>query len=205
MKKISYLILAVCMLGMMFTGCSSLETDDSIVYVQKKGKVQTVDIELFDKEYYNEADFKAFAQEAIDTYNASNGEGAVVLKEFTLEGNTAKLAMEYQSVADYSEFHQVTLYQGTIAEAVGEGYPFDVEFSKVENGEITGSATISDILAEDGLSVVVVNNNTDIKVSGTICYVSGEYVTMLAKDTVSIDDGDDTFGTSDVYTYIIYK
>lgn len=205
MKKISYLILAVFMLGTMLTGCSSLETEDSIVYIQKKGKVQTVDKETFDKEYYNEADFKAFAQEAIDTYNASNGEGAVVLKEFTLEGNTAKLAMEYQSTADYSAFHQVTLYQGTIAEAVGEGYPFDVEFSKVENGEITGSATISDILAEDGLSVVVVNNNTDIKVSGTICYVSGEHVTMIAKDTVSINDGEDTPVKSDVYTYIIYK
>ena len=65
MKKISYLILAVFMLGTMLTGCSSLETEDSIVYIQKKGKVQTVDKETFDKEYYNEADFKAFAKGAV--------------------------------------------------------------------------------------------------------------------------------------------
>ena len=45
----------------------------------------------------------------------------------------------------------------------------------------------------------------DIKVSGTICYVSGEHVTMIAKDTVSINDGEDIPVKSDVYTYIIYK
>jgi len=205
MKRIGCAILAVFMAGSLLAGCGSLETENSIVYVQKKGKVQTLDVEAFDKSYYSEADFKAFAQEAIDAYNMSHETDAVTLTEFTLEEDVARLEIEYKSVADYSAFNEITLYQGTIAEAVGDGYLFDVDFSKVEKGEVTGSATRSDILAEDGLSVVIIKANTNVKVGGNICYVSSENVTVTDKDTVSIYDEENTSLTADVCTYIIYK
>ena len=197
--------LAAIMAGGLLTGCGSLEAEDNIVYVQKKGKVQTLDVEAFDKSYYSAEGFKAFAQEAIDAYNMSHETDAVTLTEFTLEENAAKLEMEYKTVEDYSAFNEITLYQGTIAEAVGEGYLFDVDFSKVEKGEVTGSATRSDILEEDGLSVVIIKANTNVKVGGNICYVSSENVTVTEKDTVSIYDEENTSLTADVCTYIIYK
>ena len=205
MKRIGSAILAVLLLGSLFVGCGTVDSESTIVFVGKKGTVQTIDVEAFDKSYYNEEDFKTFAQEAVDTYNKSHEVDAITLTEFTVEGETAKLKMEYKSVADYSDFNEIGLYQGTIADAVGDGYLFDVAFSKVENGEVTGSATRADILAEDGLSVVIIKANTDVKIDGKIYYVSSDNVTVTAKDTVSIFDEENTSLVTDVCTYIIYK
>lgn len=205
MKRIGYAILAVLMLGAMFVGCGPVDSEGNLIYVSKRGQVQTIDVEEFDKSYYSEESFKAFAQEAIDAYNKSHEVDAITLKEFTVEEQVAKLKMEYKSVADFSDFNEFTLYQGTVAAAVSEGYLFDVDFSKVEKGEVTGNATRADILAEEGLSVVIIKANTNVQVDGTIYYVSTENVTVTAKDMVSIYDEENTSLTSDVCTYIIYK
>ena len=205
MKRIGCAILAVLMFGMTLVGCGPVDSESNLIYVNKKGQVQTVDVEEFDKSYYGEEDFKTFAQEAIDAYNKSHEVDAITLKEFTLEENIAKLKMEYKSVTDFSDFNEITLFQGSIAAAVSEGYLFDVDFSKVEKGAVTGKATRADILEEDGLSVVVINANTNVKVAGAICYVSTANVTVTAKDTVSIYDEENTSLITDVYTYIIYK
>lgn len=205
MKRIGYAILAVLMLGAMFVGCGPVDSEGNLIYVSKRGQVQTIDVEEFDKSYYSEESFKSFAQEAIDAYNKSHEVDAITLKEFTVEEQVAKLKMEYKSVADFSDFNEFTLYQGTVAAAVSEGYLFDVDFSKVEKGEVTGNATRADILAEEGLSVVIIKANTNVQVDGTIYYVSTENVTVTAKDMVAIYDEENTSLTSDVCTYIIYK
>ena len=205
MKRIGCAILAVLMLGVMLVGCGPADSESNLIYVGKKGQVQTVDVEEFDKSYYSEEDFQTFAQEAIDAYNKSHEVDAITLKEFAVEENVAKLKMEYKSVADFSNFNDITLYQGSIAAAVSEGYLFDVDFSKVEKGVVTGAVTRADILAEEGLSVVVIKANSNVKVQGTICYVSTANVTVTAKDTVSIYDEENTSQATDVCTYIIYK
>jgi len=205
MKRIRYAILAVLMLGVSLVGCGPVDSESNLIYISKKGQVQTIDVEEFDKSYYSEEDFKTFAQEAIDVYNKSHEVDAITLTEFTVEEQVAKLKMEYKSVADFSDFNELTLYQGTVAAAVSEGYLFDVDFSKVEKGEVTGSASRTDILAEDGLSVVIIKANTNVQVDGTIHYVSTANVTVTAKDMVSIYDEENTSLTSDVCTYIIYK
>lgn len=205
MRKFRCAMLFVLILGMLFAGCGSVDSDTDLVYVGKKGQVQTIDMEAFDEPYYSEEDFKTFAQDAVDTYNKSHEADAVTLKELVVEEGIAKLKMEYKSVDDFSNFIGITLYQGSIAAAVSDGYLFDVDFSKVEKGEVTGKATRADILAEEGLSVVIIKANTDVKVDGTICYVSTENVTVTSKDTVSIYDEENTSLTTDVCTYIIYK
>ena len=205
MKRVSCAILAVLMLGTMLVGCGPVDSESNLIFISKKGRVQTVDVEEFDKSYYNEADFKAFAQEAIDVYNKSHEVDAITLSEFSVEEGIAKLKMEYKSVADFSNFNEITVYQGSVASAVSEGYLFDVDFSKVEKGEVTGSATRADILAEEGLSVIIIKANTDVQVDGNICYVSTANVTVTAKDTVAIYDEENTSLTTDVCTYIIYK
>jgi len=205
MKRIGYAILAVFMLGALLVGCGPVDSESNLIYVSRKGQVQTVDIEEFDKSYYSEDGFRTFAQEAIDEYNKSHEVDAITLKEFTVEEQVAKLKMEYKSVADFSNFNELTLYQGTVAAAVSDGYLFDVDFSKVEKGVVTGSATRADILAEEGLSVVIIKANTNVQVDGTIYYVSTANVTVTANDMVSIYDEENTSLTADVCTYIIYK
>lgn len=205
MKRMRCAILAVLVLGAMFAGCGAVDSESNMVFVDKNGQVVTIDVEEFDKSYYSEEGFKTFAQEAIDEYNRSHEVDAVTLTEFTVTEGVAKLKMEYKSVKDYSAFNEITLYQGSVADAVSEGYLFDVDFSKVEKGEVTGKASKADIFAEEGLKVVLIKANTDVQVDGTICYVSSQNVTVNAKDMVSIYDEENTSLTTDVCTYIIYK
>ena len=205
MKRMIYAMLAVVVFGAMLIGCGSVDSESNLIFVGKRGQVQTVDVETFDKAHYSQADFESYAKEAIDAYNNSHETDAVTLKEFTVEGDTAKLKMSYKSTADFSAFNETVLYQGTIAAAVSDGYLFDVPFSKVENGEVIGSATRTDILSEEGLSVVIIKANTNVQVDGKIHYVSTQNVTVTAKDMVSVSDEENTSFQSEVCTYIIYK
>lgn len=205
MKRRACLMFLLCLLGGMFAGCSSVDSDSTIISVGKKGTVTTIDVDTFDQAYYTEDDFKAFAEEAIHTYNMSHEVDAVTLSEFSVTENVAKLKMEFKSVEDYSSFNDIPLFQGTVVDAVAAGYKFEGTFSAVENGEVTGSATKTEILADANLNVVIIQANTDVQVAGKICYISDRNVTVTAKDTVSIRDEENTSLESDVLTYIIYK
>ena len=113
--------------------------------------------------------------------------------------------MKVKSVEDYSSFTDIPLYQGTVAQAYAAGYKFDTSFSRVEKGEIVGTAAKSEILESEKLHVVIIAANTDVKVAGKIIYVSTDNVTVTAKDTISIRDEENPSLESDKYTYIIYK
>ena len=58
MKKFGYMLLALCMLTGMIAGCGATDSDETILIVGKNGKVQSIDVEAFDKSYYTEEDFK---------------------------------------------------------------------------------------------------------------------------------------------------
>ena len=205
MEKFGYMLLALCMLTGMIAGCGATDSDETILIVGKNGKVQSIDVEAFDKSYYTEEDFKSFAEDAITTYNKTHEVDAVTLTSFTVEEDTAKLKMEFKSVEDYSSFTDIPLYQGTVAQAYAAGYKFDTSFSRVEKGEIVGTAAKSEILESEKLHVVIIAANTDVQVAGKIIYVSTDNVTVTAKDTISIRDEENPSLESDKYTYIIYK
>ena len=205
MKRLGCLMLTVCLLSGMLAGCGSFDSDETIISVGKKGTVTTIDVDTFDKAYYTEEDFKAFAQSAVDTYNMSHEVDAVTLTEFSVVEDVAKLKMEFKTTEDYSGFNGIPLYQGSVVDAVADGYKFDGTFLAVEKGEVTGTAKKSEVLADGELQIVIIQANTDVKVAGKICYVSQENVTVTAKDTVSIRDEENTSLESDVLTYIIYK
>ena len=205
MKRLGCLVLTVCLLSGMLAGCDSFDSDKTIISVGKKGTVTTIDVEDFDKAYYSEEGFKVYAQTAVDTYNMSHEVDAVTLAEFSVTEDVAKLKMEFKSTKDYTGFNGIPLYQGTVVDAVADGYKFDVDFLTVEKGQVTGNAKKADVMADGDLNIVIIQANTDVKVAGKILYVSKENVTVTAKDTVSIRDEENTSLESDVLTYIIYK
>ena len=198
MKRFGCVLLLMCMFSCLIVGCGKKNSKETILIIGKKGTVSSVDVESFDKSYYTEEGFKTFATKTIDDYNRTHEEDAVTLSSFTVDGDVATLEMKFKSIKDYSEFMEVPLYQGTVVEAMSEGYPFDSSFSKVEKGEKTGKASKTDLLAEDKLHVVIINANTTVKVPGNIVYVTSDKVSITGKDTVKIKDNE-----NDVY--IIYK
>lgn len=229
MKKIVCTVLCVLLCAGLLSGCgTSLAGDTSVVYVNKKGEVLSLDVEEMNQDFYDETELKAFVDEAVEDYTSEYDKNAVKVESLTVEDGTAKLQMKYKTTDDYTRFNGIELYQGKVVSALAAGYAFDGEFARVEDGKVTGTATKQEIYAAEDLKVVVIRANTDVKVDGDICYVSCENVKLTGADSVSIREGYD-LGTgameavpdatesassdaiqdgvfeTEVYTFIVYK
>lgn len=231
MKKFTCMSLCILLCAGLLAGCgTSVSSEQDLVYVDKKGGVVSVDVESLDAAYYSEEELKDFINEEIESYTQEHGKGTVSLDELKVEDGKAKLTMKYKTTEDYTEFNGIELYQGKIVKALAAGYDFKADFSKVEEGKVTGSATTKEIYATEDLKVVIIKANTDVQVPGDICYISNENVKLTGNNSVSIraeygsgaaeneavndtetpaDDtvsaNDDVSFETDVYTYIIYK
>ncbi len=174
----------------MLAGCGkSLNADADTVYVQKNGTVLSVDVETLDKDYYDETELKDYVTDAISTYTEENGKNTVKLENLSVKDGTATLKMKYKTPEDYSGFNGIELYEGKVVKALAAGYDFNVDFVSVEDGKVTGAATKEEIYSGDDLKAVIIKANTDVKVDGTICFVSSENVKLTGTDSVSIREG----------------
>lgn len=161
----------------MLAGCGkSLDADTDTVYVQKNGTVLSVDVETLDKDYYDETELKDYVTDAVSTYTGEHGKSAVKLENLSVKDGTATLKMKYKTPEDYTGFNGIELYEGKVVKALAAGYDFKTDFVSVEDGKVTGTATKEEIYSGEDLKVVIIKANRDVKVDGTICYVSSENV-----------------------------
>ncbi|TGY91476.1 hypothetical protein E5329_20845 [Petralouisia muris] len=206
MKKFISISLVILVLAGLLTGCGkSLEADRDTVYIQKKGNVVSAAIADFDKDYYDDEELKNYIDERVAEYQEEHGKGSVSIDEFSVEDGVARLFIKYDSCEEYQNFNEVTLFSGTIPQALAEGYNFEEEFTEIENGEAAGSAD-RDAIADLDAKVIILSEKVDVKVDGTIQYVSSRYTTMKAKDTVSIqlpEEAED--GEESALVYVIYE
>lgn len=174
----------------MLAGCGkSLNADTDTVYVQKNGTVLTVDVETLDKDYYDETELKDYVTDAVSAYTEEHGKNTVKLEGLSVKDSTATLKMKYKTPEDYTGFNGIELYEGKVVKALAAGYDFNTDFASVEDGKVTGTATKEEIYSGDDLKAVIIKANRDVKVDGTICYVSTENVKLTGADSVSIRDG----------------
>lgn len=206
MKKIFFISLVCLLMTGLFAGCGkSLEADRDTVYVQKKGTVIGAAIADFDKDYYDEEELKSFVDEKVQEYQEEHGKDSVKIDKFSVEEGVAKLFIKYDSYENYQDFNEVTLFSGTIPQALAAGYKFDTEFTEIKDGEAGGSVDNTTIVDLDS-KVVILSEKVDVKVDGTIQYVSSEYATIKADDTVSIqlpeevEDGEELS-----LVYVVYE
>lgn len=80
------------------------------------------------------------------------------------------------------------LYTGSVAEALAAGYSFDGSFASVKNGKIKACES-SAFLDDSSYKVVVIRGNTNVKVKGTICYVSTTNTSYVDAQTIAIKEG----------------
>lgn len=190
MKKWISTILCAALGTVLLCGCGvSLEGDESVVYVDKKGIVYSLDVEALDEDFYDETELEAFVDEAVEAYTSEHEKGSVKMEELTAEDGVAKLKMRYETAQDYTDFNGIEMYQGEVVASLAAGYVYDGAFARVENGKVTGSATKQEIYADEDLKVVIIRANTDVKVDGEIRYVSCENVKLTGADSVSIRNG----------------
>ena len=186
MKKFGQIVLVFLLSVGMFTGCgTSYKADESTVFVLKDGKIVSTDVENFDEKTYDKDGLKEYVKNEIDTYNEKNGKGSVSLKKLDTGEKKATLTIAYRTAEDYQKFNDMELYTGSVAEALAAGYSFDGSFASVKNGKIKACES-SAFLDDSSYKVVVIRGNTNVKVKGTICYVSTTNTSYVDAQTIAI-------------------
>ena len=202
MKKIICVGFTMILCMGLLSGCSKkTDVDTSTVFIEKKGKITSVDVEALDKEYYYEAELESYITDHVNDYTSENG-NTVEMASFTVTDQVAKLQMQYDSYEDYTAFNGIELYDGTVVEAEAAGYDFDTDFISASD-EDTKKVSKDDVLADDNNKVVIIKANVDVKVDGTILYVSKENTKVTEKNKVSITG--EGSAEEAALTYIIYK
>ena len=182
MKKLFSICLVCLAIAGLLTGCGkSLEADRDTVYVQKKGTVTSAAISDFDKDYYDEEELKKYVDERVADYQEQHGEDSVSIDKFSVEEGVAKLYINYKGYEEYQDFNEVTLFSGTVPQALAEGFDFNTEFTEIKGGEAAGTVS-KDKITDTDAKVIILSEKVDVKVDGTIQYVSCLLYTSDAAD-----------------------
>ena len=185
------LVLTVAVL----TGCGkNFSADTDTVYVQKKGTVKGANVADFDKEYYDEAELESFINDTVDTYVAKAGEGTVAVTSFAVEDGTAHVYLDYAGAEDYAQFNGIDFYAGTVLDAQADGYDIPKEYNAATDKDTTWDA--------DGNKIVIIGQQTQVRVDGTILFVTPN-VTVVDKNAADVTY--DILDEEAQPAYIVYK
>ncbi|MEY8334083.1 hypothetical protein AALB53_13400 [Lachnospiraceae bacterium 47-T17] len=180
----------------LLTGCGGTEfsADKDTVYVEKKGTVRGANVADFDKEYYSESELSDFITETVDTYVAKSGEGTVEIAEFAVEDGVARVYLNYAGVTDYADFNGVEFFAGSVLDAKAEGYAIPDAFTAVTDDAGSWDA--------EGNKIVIIGQQTEVRVDGTILFVSAN-ASATGKNTASVTY--DLLDEEAEPAYIVYK
>ena len=190
MKKQMVVCFVAAAVMMLVTGCGTKE-DRTTLHIKDGGKVVENITEDFNQDNYDEKELKTFIEQQIEDYKKESG-NSVKSGGFAVEDGKAYLTVKFDD----------TLYQGSVVEAVADGYTFPEHFYPVKDGKLKKKATDKNIDGDDSYKVVITSESIDVAVSGKVAYVSGNNVKIKDEKTVSIqkENADDTS-----LTYIVYK
>ncbi|MCI5827607.1 MAG: hypothetical protein MR020_05195 [Lachnospiraceae bacterium] len=179
----------------LLTGCGAdFSADKDTVYIQKKGTIKGANVADFDKEYYDETELSDFIKETVDTYVEQAGEGTVEIQEFAVSDGVAHVYLNYAGAEDYAQFNGVKFYEGTVLDAKAEGYEIPDAFTSVTDDETTWDA--------EGNKIVIIGQQTQVKVDGTILFVSAN-ASVTGKNTADVSY--DILDEEAQPAYIVYK
>ena len=136
-------------------------------------------------------------------YNDAAGSERIVLGDLKFQEGQVRMMVNYENCTDYTAFNNVTLFQGTVEEAVVELYSFDDTFQNKAGETITGEE-VQETAGQE--SVLILEEPVQVKVPGKIQYVSSN-VKILSDDLAEVqigDEGEDTVVT-EKEAYIVYK
>ena len=205
-RSILWVCLGCLLLTGSLAGCGkSFEAGRDTVYVQKKGTVVGAAISSLDKDYYDEEELKQYVESQVAEYQKEHGEESVEIDRFSVEEGIARLYIQDAGCEDYQNMNEVTLFSGTIPQALVEGFDFNAEFQEVKDGKLAGAADSAAIMDMDA-KVVILSEKVDVKVDGKVRYVSSDFATISGEDTVSLqlpeDAGD---AEKDSLVYVVYE
>jgi len=188
-------ILVLCFI--MLAGCKREEivitaedVQTNTLLVNNKGTVQAAIVEKFDKKYYSLSELKDFISKKINEYNSEAGVGTVAetkaetkvgpitLNSLDIKDGNAILILNYATIDDYAAFNKVEATLATMESAQnGEISTPDVFISASDGALISKEI----VLKNSKYKVLIVNENTDVIVDGTIKYYTNAVLVSSSK------------------------
>ena len=188
MKRLVCTVCSVLLCAGLLSGCgTSLEGEEGVVYVGKKGVIASLDVETLDQSYYDETELKSYVDAEVEDYTAEHGKNAVKVESLKVEDGVAKLKMKYKTLEDYTAFNGTNSIRG---KSLLPGGRIRLRRGvRPRERKARWERHKAGYLPEDDLKRGIIRANTDVKVDGEICYVSCQNVKLTGKDSVSIRDG----------------
>lgn len=173
------------------------------LHVNDNGSITLEELGVLDGNMKKKELRQAFTDE-ITAFNTS-GRMHVALDEVDLDkfGNVY-IRTSYRTAEDYAGYSGYECFTGTVGDAVAAGYDFSSAFMLV-TGHAKASGLEADLVKSDTSSkCLIIRENIQVTVPGTILYVSDLSTQVIASDTVLITQRDGNQDATDL-VYIIYK
>ena len=165
----------MCLIGLLaLSGCggsSHLKMDtveQDTMYLGKNGKIELVNVEKFDKDYYSKSELKAYIKQTIAEYEETKDSGEVSMDSFSVNNKIAKVLLTFDSVDTYKAF-QGEEFQVIPAEEVEDNLVLPDTFVDAEKDTKVDKETV---LKNKELKFLIVVEALSIQLEGTIKYYS---------------------------------
>ncbi len=186
MWKLKGILCALC-LAALFSGCANGAdaAEGNMLAIRKDGRVVESIKDVFDREYYEEEDFKTFVLQEIAAYNRTKEKDSIQVDKLALKENDVTMQLTYKTCEDYQNFTAYTLFCGTIAEAYDAGYDLDVTLKSTGDASAIGR---KELLEMGERHIVITESVLDIKTPESILYTS-DNVTVRGKKLAAAENG----------------
>ncbi len=195
MKK---MLLLVAVMAMTFLcGCAEQKPEEigaTTVYVRNDGSIVATFVEDFSQSYYDTEELKADSEASVLAYNTSAGEDKVEMTFFEVEGNIAKMQMEFADAESYTDYIGETVFHGTVAEALEEGY--DLKFSLTNAQDANDVIGEHELLSMQSSNIIIVEDAVRVRSESAMIYMSSDAKFI---DEYEIDGYDNPDATVIVY------
>lgn len=183
-NKILLLVPVAALMGIILTACGASSPEVTLLEINKDGEIKNVIYEEFGEDY-DLGELTDMASREISSYNSDFISPKLSMEEPEIIDNGAfvKLTMDYKSASDYSHFNNISLFYGTVQEAVGKGYavPDDLigrDGEKMEKDFLEGNQE---------RHIIITTDRSNIKTPYDIEYVS-EGVMIINKREAMLED-----------------
>lgn len=195
MKKVS--ILVVTFLMVCLCACAEQKPEEigaTTVYIRDDGSIVATYVEDFSQSYYDMAELQTITEENILAYNTAAGEDKIVMTFFEVEGNVAKMQMEFAGAEVYTDYIGETVFHGTIAEALEEGYELKISLSNpLDANDVIGEY---ELLSMQDSNIIIVEDAVRVRSESKMLYMSSDAKYI---DEYEVDGYDNPDATVIVY------
>jgi len=190
-----------------FSSCGKAPASDATVFrLNKDGSVTHIIVEK-NEDSIDQEELTAYINSQINAYGTGEEENPVELKSCRADINGITIEMQYASINDYAAFNNVPAFDGSLEEAVKNGFGFGSGFTS-ESGLAYSGYTLP--VEYPGLQVLVLQEPMNVIIPQSALLVS-DNIQKNSDGTYKITESE-VGGIPEVFrsvnaepAYIVYK